>query len=268
MTQPNPDEHAAHIAAWRRDREDRLRQPRGWLSLVGLDWLTDGSNDIVLPDGTTVGRIVVTGDEIVAHGESGELTHDGRPADALALATDADGEPTLLGAGRWQMIVIRRGDRLALRTWDSDAPSSRAFVGVESFPVDLRWRINAQLEPAEAGRTIGVPNVLGEIDEEPWSGTVVFELNGAHHRLEALHGGDSGELWLIFGDATNGDTTYAGGRFLYTDPPAADATVVVDFNRAYNPPCVFSPYATCPLPPEQNRLSIRIEAGERIYRGA
>jgi uncharacterized protein (DUF1684 family) len=115
------------------------------------------------------------------------------------------------------------------------------------------------------GRTLRVPDVLGTIDEQASPGDILFEADGGMHRLQALPGGESGELWLVFGDATNGVETYNGGRFLYTSAPDANGAVEVDFNRAYNPPCVFSPYATCPLPWAENRLPIRIEAGERAY---
>ena len=109
--------------------------------------------------------------------------------------------------------------------------------------------------------------MLGALESEVSPGDLVFEVSGEAQRLQALQGGDAGELWLVFGDATNGSETYGGGRYLYTDPPAPDDAVVIDFNRAYNPPCVFSPYATCPLPWQANRLPIRIEAGERAPRG-
>jgi uncharacterized protein (DUF1684 family) len=139
-----------------------------------------------------------------------------------------------------------------------------AFSGIDHYPVDPTWRLRARLEPAR-DFTIAVPDVLGDVQDEVSPGTVVFEVDGREQRLDALEGGPNGELWLVFGDATNGVTTYGGGRFLYTSAPAADGSLWIDFNRAYNPPCVFSPYATCPLPPAQNRLAVAVEAGERTY---
>jgi uncharacterized protein (DUF1684 family) len=127
--------------------------------------------------------------------------------------------------------------------------------------------IEARFEAHAAGTNLAVPDVLGDVIEQATPGTVHFSVGGVACSLEAVEGGDDGELWLIFGDATSGIETYGGGRFLYTPPPRPDGTVTVDFNRAYNPPCVFSPYATCPLPPPQNRLPVRIEAGERTYPG-
>jgi uncharacterized protein (DUF1684 family) len=163
--------------------------------------------------------------------------------------------------------VIERGGRLAIRTWDTAAVARRDFGGIDHWPVDSAWRLTARFEPTP-GRILPVPDVLGTVDQEESPGDVVFEIGGVTHRLEALPGGENGEMWLVFGDETNGEETYGGGRFLYTGAPEADGSVVVDFNRAYNPPCVFSPYATCPLPWAANKLPIRIEAGERMYHGA
>ncbi len=185
--------------------------------------------------------------------------------DGLQLADDQHGEPTLLELGALRSCIIERGDRLALRTWDLDAPQRRTFDGIDHWPVGPSWRVEARFERV-ADRTLPVPDVIGTTEQKPSPGDVVFERAGATFRLQALDGGERGELWLVFGDATNGSDTYGGGRFLYTEAPDADGRVVVDFNRAYNPPCVFTPYATCPLPWAENRLAIRVEAGERVYR--
>ena len=166
-----------------------------------------------------------------------------------------------------RVCVIERGDRLAVRTWDLEAPARKTFDGIDHWPVDPAWRLEAQLE-ATPDRTIEVPDVFGGTDREQSPGDLVFEAAGGTHRLQALPGGDDGELWLIFGDATNGAESYGGGRYLYTDPPEAEGGYVVDFNRAYNPPCVFTPHATCSLPWSANRLPIRIEAGEKRYADA
>jgi hypothetical protein len=267
----DPDAHRAEVEAWREGRDERLRADIGWLTLAGLGWLkpgvnrvgSDPANDVVLPGGPAeAGTVTVTDGAASA---SGSFRHDGAPITDLRLVSDADGEPTLLELGALRLCLIERGGRLALRTWDLDAPARRAFNGIDHWPVDPAWRLDARFEAAP-GRSVAVPDVLGTADEQPSPGDVIFEVSGTEHRLQALVGsGDRGELWLVFGDRTNGTETYAGGRFLYTDAPDADGRVVVDFNRAYNPPCVFSPYATCPLPWPANRLSIRVEAGERMY---
>jgi uncharacterized protein len=267
--------HVAAVEEWREARYARLREPLSWLTLAGLQWLDEGENalgsapdtDLRLPAGPAVaGRLVREGRRVIAYSApDGALTHHGVPADGLELVSDLDApddeEPTLLELGSLRMCVIRRGDRIGLRVWDVDAPARASFAGIPHYPVGPAWRFAARLEPPAAGETIAIADVIGEVEPMPSMGTVAFTVDDREHRLVAVDGGD-GRLWLIFGDATNADTTYGGGRYLYTDPVDGDGTVVVDFNRAYNPPCVFSPYATCPLPPPENRLSIRVEAGE------
>jgi uncharacterized protein (DUF1684 family) len=272
-----PDaEHLAQVEAWRAERYRRLRQPMSWLSLVGLEWLREGDNrlgadrdvELRLPSGPRIaGRLRLDGGRVTAAGApSSGLMHDGEAVEDLELINDLDAPddpgPTLLELGSLRMCLVRRADRFGLRIWDTAAAALREFRGVPHYPVDPAWRLVARFEPGAPGETFALPDVLGDVEEEPLPGTVILERGGTHHRIRAIDGG-AGQLWLVFGDATNGDTTYRGGRFVYTDPPRADGTVTVDFNRAYNPPCVFSPYATCPLPPPENRLPIRIEAGER-----
>jgi hypothetical protein len=264
--------HRASVEAWRSQRYAALRRDTGWLTLAGLAWLRPGVNrvgsatdaDVVLPAGPArVGTLTVTDAGIVA---DGEFTHEGSPAKAQPMVADTNGEPTMLALGPLRLCVIERGGRLAVRTWDTDAPARRAFTGIDHWPVDGSWRLAGRFVPTPT-RTVAVPDVLGTIDDEASPGDVAFDVDGTTHRLQALPGGPDGELWLVFGDATNGVETYGGGRFLYTPAPDRDGAVEVDFNRAYNPPCVFSPYATCPLPWPENRLPIRIEAGERAFGG-
>ena len=260
------------VEAWRRSRYDRLREDQGWLTLAGLDWLKPGVNrvgsapdaDVVLPSGPAeAGTVTLTNAGPIA---DGVFLHGGEPTNGLRLMTDADGEPTLLELGALRFCVIARGGSLAIRTWDTESAARRDFAGVDHWPVDPAWHLRGRFEPTP-GATIRVPDVIGFVEEKESPGTVAFEVDGVTHRLQGLAGGPDGELWLIFGDATNGSETYGGGRFLYTPPPDPDGTVIVDFNRAYNPPCVFSPYATCPLPWPANRLPIRVEAGERFGSG-
>jgi uncharacterized protein (DUF1684 family) len=269
--------HEAAVWADRERRLEWLRRPEGWLTLVGLTWLHDGDNrvgagseaDVVLPATdlpALAGTVVVRGGDasFVPALEAG-VTHDGEPlAGALALVDDLDGEPTRLALGTLRFHLIRRGDRLGIRVRDRAAPALAAIPGIEYIPIDASWRITARFERTP-GRTISVPDVTGEVLDEPSPGSVVFERDGHEQRLDALQDTDDGALFLVFGDATNGRETYGGGRFLYTDAPSADGSVVADFNLAYNPPCVFSPFATCSLPWAQNRLTVRIEAGERAY---
>ena len=275
------DDLERSVEAWRAQRYAALRRPMSWLTLVGLDWLAPGTNrlgsaadnEIVLPGGPPLAGTIrlEEGAATATSGPAGRLRVDGAPVDGLLLVADTDATdqrpPTTLEIDTLRLRIIRRGEggsRFGVRTWDTAAVQSD-FPGISHWPVDPAWVIEARFEASPAGTTVAVPDVLGDILEEALPGTVRFEIDGVACTLDAVEGGPDGELWLIFADATSGAETYGGGRFLYTPPPRPDGTVIVDFNRAYNPPCVFSPYATCPLPPPQNRLPVRIEAGERTY---
>ena len=273
---PQPTSHDAEIAAFRARRDDRLRSKSGWLSLVGLSWLSEGDNPVgsapksrvLLPSGkapANLGTIrLENGVATFAAAPGAVVTAGGKPVTSLALAPDTSGKPTVLSHGSLSFYLIKRGARLGVRVKDGEAAALKEYKGIPTFPVNPLWRLVARFEPYDPPRKIDVPNVLGSTEADESPGAVVFEVKGETYRLEAVKEDDSGELFLIFGDRTNGVETYGGGRFLYTAPPK-DGTVVVDFNRAVNPPCVFTPYATCPLPPAPNRLPIRIPAGEKSY---
>ena len=279
-----PSTWEEEVAAWKQARFERLQRPDGWLTLVGLAWLEPGDNSVgsdpksavVLPAGKAPARLGIL--RLVATGKQHTLTfiadkgaavtHDGAAVTTLDLIADADAKadagPTLLEHGSLSFFVIRRGDRLGVRVKDSQAATLRAFHGLDYYPLDRKWKLPARFEAEATPKEIPIPNALG-FDEPILSpGHVVFTLDGVEHRLLALDDTGDGRLFLVFGDKTNGRDTYGGGRFLYTDPPAG-GRVTVDFNRAYNPPCVFSPYATCPLPPAGNRLPLAVEAGEKKY---
>ena len=271
-----PEEHADAVRAWRAQRDDRLRSPEGWLTLVGLYWLEEGENRFgadpanpILLAGhgipAAAGVIVVDGDAAHLEDASERVRVNGGPAVDGPLADDRSQDPTVLELGDLSMHVIcRGGDRLALRVRDRTAPALAAFSGMQSFPIDIGWRVTGRLEPDDTDEPMEIVDVTGIVTREASPGWVAFERDGQTWRLHALDGG-GGKLWLIFADLTNGTETYGGGRFVYSEPVASDGSVVVDFNLAYNPPCVFSPYATCPLPPAENRLPLRIEAGELVY---
>jgi uncharacterized protein (DUF1684 family) len=274
-----PDvDHRRRVEAARRARLERLQDPEGWLSLVGLEWLHDGENsvgadphsDVVLRGGDAparAGTLLVGGSEVrFVAAPDVEVTRDGQRIADVTLRDDVAGPPTKLAIGSLRFHLIRRGERWALRVRDRNAAALADFRGIAYFSIDPSWRVVGLLEPPGAA-TLAVPDVIGLVTDEPSAGTFVFARDETEYRLAAMPGDEPGRLWLVFGDATNGRETYGGGRFLYTEPPVDDGTVVADFNFAYNPPCVFSPYATCPLPPDGNRLPIRVEAGERAYEG-
>jgi uncharacterized protein (DUF1684 family) len=275
---PAPEAHRTEIEAWRAKRMASLKREDGWLTLAGLFWLQEGenrlgsdprSNRIVFPKDTTPGAMgsldlskgVVT---LRAAPDAG-LTSAGQPVTTLVLRSDAEGTPTVVKNGRISFFLIKRGERLGIRVKDSASPVLLGFHGLDSYPIDRRWRFDARWEPYRPPKTIPVPNILGSVDQEKSPGAVVFEVEGRPYRLDAVQEAGSEDLFLIFGDQTNGEETYGGGRFLYASPPDKDGRVVGDFDKAYNPPCVFTPYATCPLPPSQNRLALRVEAGEKKY---
>jgi uncharacterized protein (DUF1684 family) len=264
-------QHRAQVESWRAAREARLRTREGWLALVGLFWLTPGENHVGAHPSS---QVVLHGHEIpprvgsiwLEDGRARFVPHEGVDLPETALEDDLAGSPTLLELGSVCFNLIKRGERFAVRVRDGRAPALAAFTSIEHFPIDPSWRVTARLEPAPSEATIEIEDITGAHSRDTTPGTVVFERGGQTWRIAALAGDDEGDvLWLIFGDATNGTETYPGGRFLYTEPVAADGSVMVDFNLAYNPPCVFSPYATCPLPPAQNRLGLRIEAGEKEW---
>jgi uncharacterized protein (DUF1684 family) len=262
--------HAAQVAEWRAARDERLRSPTGWLALVGLFWLTPGENHVGAHPSN---HVILHGHEVpprvgsmwLEDGRVRFVPHEGVDLPETALEDDREGTPTVLEFGTLRFHTICRGERFGVRVRDTAAPALGEFRGVDSYPVDPGWRIQARLEPAAADATIEIADVTGGVSSDATPGSVAFERGGVTWRLAALEGEEDGSLWLIFGDATNGAETYGAGRFLYTEPPGDDASVIVDFNLAYNPPCVFSPYATCPLPPPQNRLALRIEAGEKVW---
>ena len=263
--------HAAQVAAWRAERDARLRSPDGWLALVGLSWLTPGenhagahpSNQVILHGHEVPPRV---GSLWLEDGRVRFVPHEGVDLPAAELEDDSEGDPTVLELGSLRFHVIKRGDRFGVRVRDSHAPALATFAGLHHYPIDPSWRVIGRLEKASPDTTIEIVDITGAHSRDATPGSVAFERDGATWRIAALPGDENdGCLWLIFGDATNGTDTYGGGRFLYTEPVGSDGTVVVDFNLAYNPPCIFSPYATCPLPPPENKLALRIEAGEKAW---
>ena len=283
-----PGEHASEIREWRDQRVERLRAPGGWLSLVGLHWLEPGEhrigsapdNDIALAKGPARMGVLEVGDDgsvfLLPDPEAGLQLRDAAATASLAdgrqrvrLAADASGTPTVVAfdQDRGSLMLIERGGRHALRVRHAEAATRTGFTGIDYFDIDPSWRVEARFEPHPPGSTIEIANVVNQLEPMANPGAVVFEREGRSHRLEAVDEGD-GQLFLIFADRTSGKTTYGAGRFLYADPPAAGSDrVVLDFNRAYNPPCAFNAYSTCPLPPPENRLDLAVTAGEKRYAG-
>lgn len=280
VSAPGPDvsAHRKEIETWRQQRVERLRGPTGWLSLVALDWLKEGRNTLgSAPDNSIVlakwpahlGTVVLDkGRATITIDQQADATIDGEKKTEAVLIDDSKENKTVVATGSVSFYLVERGARFGLRVKDSEAPTRLNFVGLDYFDIDPSWRIEAKWEVYDPPRMVEEPNILGDLDKVVVPGAAVFERDGKTFRVEPVieTPGDV-NLYLVFADRTSGKETYGAARFLYTEPPK-DGKVIIDFNKAYNPPCVFTPYATCGLPTQQNRLDIRVTAGEKKYRGS
>ena len=275
----DPQTHRQEVEAWREARFTSLRKPDGWFSLVGLFWLRPGENTFGSgPDNALrfpekaparAGSFHLENGAVRLQAAPGaDLRHEGVPVDTLTLVPDTADAPTVLTLGSLTFHLIERDGRLGIRLKDLESPARAAFTGIPAFAVDPAWRIEGRFEPYTPPRTLAIPTILGTESAQTSPGALVFEVNGTPLRLDVTGEPGDSTYFVIFGDETNGEETYEAGRYLYVAAPDAEGRVVVDFNKAYNPPCVFTPYATCPFPPPQNRLAARIEAGEQKYKGA
>jgi uncharacterized protein len=273
----NANLYEQEIEDWHRARIARLTSPDGWLALVGLFELTEGAhtfgsapdNELVFPEGSPAhgGTLTVVDSVVTLTKQKGvKITADEkRIRGDRVLASDASAEgPTMLQMGSIRFYVIERRGSLYLRVKDANSPVRKSFNGIERFPVSKEWRIDAVLEPYDPPRLVKVPNFMGYDEMVPSPGALVFEMDGITYRLDA-NSQEGDQLFMVFGDATSGHDTYGGGRFVYVDMPGADGRTVLDFNKSYNPPCVFTEFATCPLPTQQNVLPFRVEAGEKAW---
>lgn len=270
----------ADNAAWREARLTELRAPDGWTSLVGLHWLSlkahyigrSADSGIRLAVGPPkMGMVSSERDAVWFVPERGAaLTVGGKPLTGkIRFQSDVDPQPTLIGFddGKGVLSLIHRGDRYALRVKHADAPSRTGFAGLEYWPIDPSWRIQARYVPNNVGKTIPIVDIVGISSEQPNAGAIEFERDGKTYRLEAI--GEPGRpMFVVFADRTSGHGSYSAGRFLDLEAPDASGHVVVDFNRAINPPCAFTPFATCPLPPPENRIDLAVSAGEKAYKAA
>ena len=270
---------AAAQTTWRNERRDALLAPGGWTSLVGLHWIDRGSHFVGSAPGNGIrlamgppqlgmlvlddGKVRFTPDpaaNVAIDGEAStgavDLRSDGDPAGPSAVTFDA---------GKGKATVIERAGRLALRVRHAEAPTRVHFVGLDYWPADRAWVAAGHFVPHPPGKTLQIASIIGNVDEVPNPGAVEFTRDGKTFRIEALDEGED-TLFLVFADRTNGHGSYGAGRFLDIPRPDAQGNVQVDFNHAYNPPCAFTAFATCPLPPPENRLDLSITAGEKAYR--
>ena len=287
--------HAAAVADFHAARVAELEAPDSWLSLIALHWLPEGEttlgsaedNDVVLPAGKAapvVGRVVRSGDEVRFLAEPGVSVTEGvdstlsLPAGSGAIPPDVSDDPIIeegvLGSagpgksvvhrhGPVNWILVSRGDEHALRVRDNESPVYDDFEGIERYPTSTDWRVTAWWVPQE--KTVLVPDVLGTASERVSPAYLEFWIDGERHTLDVTGDPGSERYMMVFADATSGDGTYGGGRYLWFDAPDDRNRVVLDFNLAYNPPCVWTGYATCPLPTRDNRLDVAVEAGEKDW---
>ena len=254
---------------WKSGLVEDLKQE--WLPLAGLFWLkpgentfgTDPKNSIVFPKGPAqAGSFVLQNKSVTARfDKSANATIAGKSVTSAELQPDTSGHATVVEIGSLRLHVIVRGERVGIRLKDVDSDAVRKYPGPLFFPLDLSYRVTATWLPSDGKQTVDVPNVLGDVTPTPIAGTAVFKINGQELRLTDLGGDAANELFFVFSDPTSKTNTYPGGRFLKAGP-VSNGTVVLDFNRSYNPPCSVTPYATCPLAPKENRLAVAIPAGE------
>lgn len=261
---------------WRLEREQSLRNPKGYLALVGLHWVEDGGytfgsapdNNIVFPPGRAPAHAgilrVRAGTATVASEPGVILTSDGQPFSKMKMNSDvSDQGPTKVQLGDLTFWLIERSHRLGLRLSDPQSPILQRYAGTKCFSYAPHWRLEARFESFTTPQSITMPSVLGSQTVEKSTGRLLFTVNGRQHHLYPSGSTDQ-DFFIVFADLTNGHETYGGGRFLKVPIPTEGQATVIDFNRAYNPPCAYNPYTTCPLPPSENKLAIRIEAGELI----
>ena len=266
------------LERWYQKRIESLKSETGWLNLAGLFWLQPGANPagsdpnnlLMFPTGKApdqLGTFRLTGDTVTFTAAPGVVVLDANKQPVLGekqLFTPNQKASPVLSHESLRWFIIKRGSRYAVRLRDLESPFLSEFKGIDRFPVDEAFQVKARLERPEQPRTIPILDVTGQVSQQPLVGTLVFELGGKTHRLDAV-GEGSDKLFILFGDQTNRHETYGSGRFLYADAPGPDGTTTLDFNQSINPPCAFTPYATCPLPPKQNQLALAVRAGEKRY---
>ena len=267
--------YVSSIIQWHKKRIENLKKENGWLNLVGLYWLKQGDNrfgtglenDIIFPKGKApgvMGSFILKDGNVTVKIEPGvNVMQNNKPVTEMKMESDLAGNPTVLSFGSLRWFIIKREDKYGVRLRDLDAPLLKKFKDIETYPVNEDWKVEASAEKYNPPKIISIPSIIGTVEKDTIKESLVFQLGGKTVKLDPVEEGD--ELFIIFADGTNGNETYGAGRFLYSAKPDSNGKVILDFNKAYNPPCAFTRYATCPLPPEQNYLHIKVTAGEKAY---
>lgn len=281
LSQAKVEEPAAYtkeVETWRAARVERLKNPNGWLTLVGLEWLKPGKNTIgsakdnaivIAKAPAHLGTVTLdNGKATIALDANSGATIDGTKKAQAELLDDSHEKPTAIAFGTTSFFLIHRVSKFGLRVKDSEAPTRKNFAGIDNFEIDPSWRVEAKWEAYNPPHEVDQTDILGLTEKVTVPGAATFQHDGKTYRVEPiLESPTDKELFLVFADKTSGKETYGAARFLYADMPK-DGKVILDFNKAYNPPCAFTPFATCPLPTKQNRLDTRVTAGEKKYKGA
>lgn len=268
------ESHQQAVEAWRARRNEGLKRSDGWLTLVGLEWLKDGEtrigsatdNDIQLGGGPDYwGSVVLQDNRLYFRSLDPEnVKINGEPLTYAELIPDTEGDATVISGGTLSINVIFR-ESYALRIKDSQAKALQNFMGVDNYPINESWLIDGRFIRSEEGTVMEITNVLGQVNESPVFGVFEFDRDGKTYSLLGLGEEESESVWFIFADRTTGHGTYGAGRYLYSDGMPQNGRLKVDFNKAYNPPCAFNPYSTCPIPPQRNRLDLLVQAGEKDF---
>ncbi len=274
QTEPENDPYFQEIEDWRNDRMTSLTRADGWTTLIGLYWLEEGTqtfgsstdNDIVFPEKlpSVIGSFTLSGDSVVVNIQdtSGTTIIDMPDRKSGRIFSDIEASTSYINYESFTWYLIERGGQFGIRLKDSLAEQRLSLKEIPHFPVDEQWKFEARLIAPDSGATIPIENILGQISDDPLEGYLEFTFQGKNYQIAALNGG-SKSYFLIIGDETTGEETYGGGRYMYVNRVDSTGVTVIDFNKAYNPPCVFSEFATCPLPPAENYLPFRITAGEK-----
>lgn len=254
-------------------REAALKAENGWLNVSGLFWLNEGVNhvgatkgfEVRLPDGKALpklGELHLKDGKVTFLASKNEILLDGKPIEQSTLVFEEGAKVPVLQYKSLRWFIIKRGDKYAVRLRDLESEAITSFKGIERFPVDEAWRIKAKFKAPSKPKTITIWDITGSKSEVPLAGEAIFKWKGKTYKLQAT--GDK-SLFFVFGDLTNKHETYGGGRFLYSAGPDAEGNVILDFNKAINPPCAFTDFATCPTPTKENHLPIAVTAGEKNY---
>ena len=270
---PDPEAYKKDISHWKTERLENLKSRDGWLNLAGLYFLKEGensfgadsSNDIIFPEGAPAfaGTIIKSGDVIrLSPAENANVTIKDKIVDRITdLKTDLSGHPTEMESGSFAWFVIRRGDQYGIRLRNYQHPRLDELSNIPSYPVNLEWRVQASFIPFKHDTIFKIATMIGGTEDYKCPGKLIFKVDTSKVVIYPFESGNN--FFILFGDGTSAHETYAAGRFLYTKKPDRQNMVIIDFNKAYNPPCAFSPFATCPLPPPENRLKVAIRAGEK-----